>query len=91
MAHGVYRYKSRQRFAIRRKVPCSSGIGSYTEDTGRYVECDVMIELDLDKIARDIGRKAITNKTGKSAEASGAIVAKRLGIRPVLVEESASG
>ncbi len=33
----------------------------------------VVIEIDLDALAKDLGVRAATNKTGKAVEASGAV------------------
>lgn len=54
---------------IYEQIPVTEGTGTYSRQIGvRIMECTVDIEIDLASIARQLGTRAATNRSGKSVD-----------------------
>ena len=70
---------------VRRKLPL---VGGYTsERTGEYAVTSVTVEVDFDKIIAHIGERAALSKSGVSKFMHGAVVARRVGPKPIVMIE----
>ena len=52
----------------------------------RWLQCEVLVEIDVEAIANRLGMKSVRSAGGKSMECSGLVVVKRVG-KPMTVKE----
>lgn len=87
--HAIYRVRGVHSFSsmakiIRETRTITVKHGSWNGPGGTWLESRptehvrVELEIDIDGLFRDVGESAATNKSGKSVEAGGLIVARRV-------------
>lgn len=58
------------------EVPVTGGVGYATKHDGYDVH-HVVVEIDVERLALELGTKAVQSKGGKAIEAGGAVVVRK--------------
>lgn len=72
----------KQRFTIQverfEKIPVAPPARGFTSRSLGFFEETVELEIDVERIARILGRKAVGNKSGKAVDLNGDVVVRHI-------------
>jgi hypothetical protein len=72
----IQRYSVFIKVARNVEVPVTGGVGYATKHDG-YDTHRVVVEVDVERLALELGTKAVQSKRGKAVEAGGAVVVRK--------------